>query len=235
MEIKEVLQELESMGNESTKKIYLKHGITEPMFGVKVADLKKILKKTKVNHKLALELFKTKNHDAMYLAGLMADENLISKKDLENWAKSASNYSLREYTVAWLCSESKFGYDLALKWIKSKDEAIATIGWSTLSSLASFKDDAELDLKKYEELLTKVEKEIANAPNRVRYTMNGFVIAVGSYITSLNKKASNVAKNIGKVEVTMGETACKVPLASAYIKKVVDKGRLGKKRKQARC
>jgi len=235
MDIKDVMQELESMGNESTKKIYLKHGITEPMFGVKVADLKKILKKTKVNHEMALELFKTKNHDAMYLAGLMADEKLISKKDLENWAKSASNYSLREYTVAWLTSESKFGYDLALKWIKSKDEAIATIGWSTLSSLASFKDDTELDLKKYEELLGKVEKEIDTAPNRVKYTMNGFVIAVGSYIKSLNKKASKVADKIGKVEVTMGETACKVPLASAYIKKVVDKGRLGNKRKQARC
>jgi len=235
MDVKTIMQQLENLGNESTKKIYLKHGMTEPMFGVKVADLKKILKKTKTNHPLALQLFETKNHDAMYLAGLMADENLITKKDLENWAQEASNYSLREYTVAWLTSESNFGYDLALKWIKSKNEEIATIGWSTLSSLASFKEDAELDLKKYAELLETIEKNIANAPNRVRYTMNGFVIAVGSYIESLNKKATAVAEKIGKVEVTMGETACKVPLASAYIKKVVDKGRLGKKRKQARC
>ena len=65
--------------------------------------------------------------------------------------------------------------------------------------------------------------------------MNGFVIATGSYIASLSAKATQVAKNIGTITVDMGGTACKVPNASAYIQKVVDKGYLGKKRKQARC
>ena len=48
-------------------------------------------------------------------------------------------------------------------------------------------------------------------------------------------KAQKVASHIGKVEVNMGETACKVPMATIYIQKVIDKGRLGKKRKMARC
>ncbi|MFT7161922.1 MAG: hypothetical protein ACI9GZ_003109, partial [Bacteroidia bacterium] len=36
-------------------------------------------------------------------------------------------------------------------------------------------------------------------------------------------------------QVDMGETACKVPLAKDYIQKVVDKGRVGKRKKSARC
>jgi hypothetical protein len=65
--------------------------------------------------------------------------------------------------------------------------------------------------------------------------MNGFVIAVGGAITALSDQAMHVAAQIGKVNVEMGGTACKVPLATQYIQKIVDKGYLGKKRKSARC
>ena len=76
----EVLTELKSYGDAQTKKTLMRHGAHEPVFGVKVADLKKILKKTKKNHELSLELYETGNSDAMYLAGLMADEKQISKE-----------------------------------------------------------------------------------------------------------------------------------------------------------
>jgi len=65
--------------------------------------------------------------------------------------------------------------------------------------------------------------------------MNGFVIAVGAYVEVLTTKANEVAETIGKVSVDVGGTACKVPLATAYIKKIEEKGNLGKKRKSARC
>ena len=78
MTTQEILSELEKYGNEQTKRTYIKHGATEPLFGVKVQDLKKILKKTKKNHELSLELYATGNYDAMYLAGLMADEKQIT-------------------------------------------------------------------------------------------------------------------------------------------------------------
>jgi hypothetical protein len=49
------------------------------------------------------------------------------------------------------------------------------------------------------------------------------------------KKAKAVAKQIGKVEVEVGNTSCKVPLATEYIAKVEEKGRVGKKRKTIKC
>jgi hypothetical protein len=65
--------------------------------------------------------------------------------------------------------------------------------------------------------------------------MNNFVICVGSYVVDLHQDALAIARQIGTVEVDMGGTACQVPLAEEAIQKVVSKGRLGKKRKQARC
>jgi len=235
MTTKEILKELEKYGNEQTKSTLIKLGAKESIFGVKVQDLKKILKKTKKNHKLSLELYATGNYDAMYLAGLMADENQIRKEQLEDWADKAYFSYLSEYTVPWITAETEYGFELGLKWIKSNEERIAAAGWATLAYYAGVNQDEDLDIKTYSKLLYTVEKKIHSAQNRVRYAMNGFVIAIGSYIVELTEKASLVAKNIGKVNVEMGGTACKVPLATEYIKKVIDGGSLGKKRKTARC
>lgn len=79
MNIEQIMKDLEKMGTPSVKKIFINHGAQEPLFGVKIADLKKIQKKLK-NNVLSLELYKTGNADAMYLAGLIADEKEIQKK-----------------------------------------------------------------------------------------------------------------------------------------------------------
>jgi 3-methyladenine DNA glycosylase AlkD len=232
---KEVLEQLEAFGDERTKNTFLKHGAKEPLFGVKVGALKKILKKTKKNHALSLELYETGNSDAMYLAGLMADEKQITEAHLEDWVSKAYWYYLSEFTVPWLAAETDFGFELAKKWIESKEERVVSAGWATLSNFASIRPDEALDIEAYSQLLDRVAAEIGKAQNRVGYTMNGFVIAVGSYIPALTEKAQKIAAKIGKVSVEMGGTACKVPLASTYIQKVIEKDRIGKKRKQARC
>jgi len=231
----EILKQLKAFGDERTKKTLSKHGAKEPFFGVKVADLKKILKKTKKNHELSLELYQTGNSDAMYLAGLMADEKQITKAQLQDWVEKAYWYYLSEFIVPWVAAETDFGFELGQEWIDSKKEGIAAAGWATLASFAGVNEDAALDISTYSKLLDRVFTVIDQAPNRVRYTMNGFVIAIGSYIAELTDKATKIAAEIGKVSVEMGGTACKVPLATTYLQKIIDKGRVGKKRKTARC
>ena len=235
MTTQEILTQLEKYGDERTKKTLMTHGAKEPFFGVKVADLKKILKKTKKNHELSLELFNTGNSDAMYLAGLMADEKQITKKQLNDWVEKAYWSYLSEYAVPWVAAETQYGIELGLKWIKSKKEGIASAGWSTLAYYSAVNNDEDLDIDMYKKLLDTVEKEIPNAKNRVKYTMNGFVITIGSNIKELTEIAKKVGERIGKIEVDMNGTACKVPYAKDYIQKVIDKQRVGKKRKTARC
>jgi 3-methyladenine DNA glycosylase AlkD len=235
MTVNEVMKELKKYGNDQTKKVLSKHGAKEPFFGVKVGDMKPIVKKIKKDHDLSLELYDTGNSDAMYFAGLIADENLITKKDLQKWVKNAYWYMLSDYTVPWIAAESKYGLEVGLSWIESDKEFIASAGWSTLSNLVSIKDDSELDIKLLAKLLKRVEKEIHQERNRVRYSMNGFVIALGSYVPELTDKAIAAAEKIGKVNVDVGGTACKVPLSKDYILKVKNMGRTGKKRKMARC
>ncbi len=234
MKLNDVLKDLKSKGSEQTRKTLARHGASES-YGVKVADLKVVAKKIKGRQDLAHELFETGNYDAMYLAGMVADGREMTKKQLESWARNARFTTISEYSVPWVASESKHGRDLAMKWIDARKEQVAAAGWCTYVGLLATQADEELDLDEVRGLLKRVQTDIADAPNRVRYTMNGFVIAVGSYVQSLRKEAKATAKSIGKVEVDMGGTACKVPLATEYIDKVEKAGRAGKKRKTIRC
>jgi hypothetical protein len=57
-------------------------------------------KAIKLNQPLAEQLWATNNHDAQVLATLIADPQAISDKQLEDWAKSLSNYGITENVFA---------------------------------------------------------------------------------------------------------------------------------------
>jgi 3-methyladenine DNA glycosylase AlkD len=237
MTVKEVMTQLQSLGDEKIKSILLRHGAREPLFGVRVADMKPIQKKIKKDYQLAKELYATGNADAMYLAGLIADDEKMTREDLQTWVRQAQTrfQNIGEYTVPWVAAGSPCGFELALEWIDSKEEHIAAAGWATLSSLAALKPDTALDMDTLRSLLKRVAAGIHHAPNRVRYTMNGFLIAVGAYVMPLSEEAIATAKKIGPVTVEMDGTACKVPDAVEYIGKIEARGSLGKKKKTVKC
>lgn len=231
----QIMAELERMGSAQTKATFLRHGAVEPLFGVKVGDMKTIVKKVKANQSLAMELYRTGNSDAMYLAGLIAEPKKMSKDDLQDWVNSAPWHMVGEYTVPWVAAESPHGWELALLWIDSPEAKIAASGWATLASLVGIVPHERLDLPALGVLIERVVAQLHSSPNRVRYVMNTFLIAVGAGVPALAAKALKAASTIGKVKVDMGNTACKVPDAAPYIEKVIDSGRHGKKRKSARC
>ena len=119
----EIVEELKPSGSESIKKILLNHGMQEPLFGVKIDDLKKIQKRIKKDYQLALDLYDTGIYDAMYLAGLIADDAKMTKKDLQRWVEQgALARRSATTTVPWVAAESQHGRELALEWIDSKKE-----------------------------------------------------------------------------------------------------------------
>ena len=232
-----ILAELKSKGSEKNRKTYARHGMaTERCFGVSVADLKLIAKTIKKQQTLACDLYETGIMDAMYLAGMVADGSKMSEQQLQAWAAGATGLQMiAEYTVPWGTVEHPQGRQLAMQWIRSEKEHVAASGWCTYTGLVVTRPDEELDLAEIESLLGVIVKGIAGAQNRERLAMNSFVIAVGSYVKPLSRHARQAARQIGAIIVDMGDTACKVPLATACIEKAEAAGKLGTKRKTIRC
>jgi 3-methyladenine DNA glycosylase AlkD len=236
MTAKEILEELKPLGRESYKRVLVNnHGIKEPCFGVSVSELKKFQKRIKKDYQLALDLYDTGNYDAMYLAGLIADDARMTRQDLQRWADKAYARALAGATVAWVAAGSPHAWEMALKWIESTKNLVAATGWATLSSLVSIKDDTELDLPELKRLAQRVERTIQEAPDQARCQMNGFLIALGSYVQPLTEFALQTGEKIGPVTADLGDNSCQIPFAPDYIRKVQKRGGIGKKRKSAKC
>ena len=216
MTAKDLLKELESLGNEQTRKTHKRHGVTGKAFGVSYADLGKLQKMFKTNHELASGLWASGIHDARVLATMIADPAQMKAREIDAWAKDLSNYVITD-ALAGLVSKTSSARKKAEQWAKSKDEWLCSAGWQVIGALA--RRDPDLPDSYFLSYLATIERDIHSSKNRVRHAMNSALIGFGTRNDALEKRALSVAKAIGKVEVDHGETGCKTPDAAGYIRK----------------
>lgn len=235
MELQQIMDELRALGRPQTKKTYLNHGAREPLFGVTTGAMKPLAKRIGRNYALSMALYATGNYDAAYLAGMIADTKAMREEDFETWMETAYCSMMSDWVVAVTLAETDFAQAVADRWITSGKDLYQSAGWSCYCWLLGVRPDREFDRDKLLGMLEQVEKTIHTRPDRTRYAMNDFVIAVGVSYLPLHAEAVQAAERIGAVHVDMGKTSCKVPLASAHIQKAADKGRLGFKRRGVRC
>ena len=235
MDLQMVMQELEALGKERTKKIYISNGAQEPLFGVATGAMKPIAKKIKINQPLAEELYATGNYDAMYFAGIIADPKAMTESDFERWMDAAYFYMLSDYVVAVTLAEADIAQDVADKWIASGEELRMSAGWSCYCWLLGNRKDSEFSESKISNMLEIVEKTIHDSPERTKSAMNNFIYTVGISYLPLHEKAVETAKAVGQVEVKRDKKKSSFLNAFESIQKEVDRGKLGFKRKYVRC
>ena len=235
MDFQTVMSELEALGKERTKKIYMSNGAREPLFGAATGAMKPIAKKIKINQPLAEELYATGNYDAMYFAGVIADPKAMTESDFEHWIEGAYFYMLSDYVVAVTLSESDIAQLVADKWIASKDELKMSAGWSCYCWMLGNRKDSEFSESKISSMLDTVRDTIVESPGRTKSAMNNFLYTVGISYLPLHEKAVETAKQIGVVEMKRENKKSSFLNAYENIQKEVDRGKLGFKRKYVRC
>lgn len=235
MDTQMVMKELEALGKERTKKMYISNGATEPLFGVATGQMKPIAKKIKQDQSLAEELYATGNYDAMYFAGIIAEPKAMTEADFERWMDDAYFYMLSDYVVAVTLAETDIAQDVADKWIASGEELRMSAGWSCYCWLLGNRPDDEFNTNKLSNMLDQVEKSIHDSPERTKYAMSNFISTVGVSYLPLHDKAVETAKAVGTVEIKRGKKKSSFLHATETIQKEVDRGKLGFKRKYVRC
>ncbi len=212
-----VLAELEALGTAQNRKVYARHGVTGPMFGVSFANLRKLAKKLRRDHTLARALWDSGNHDARVLALSVADPASVDLDEIEAWAADMDNYVLIDEFTAFV-ARTEYSGICADEWTERDGEWIVSAGWNLVAQQAL--GDNDLADTYFEQRLSTIESRIGGAANRVRHCMNGALIAIGGRNESLRQNAIATAKRIGPVIVDHGETSCKTPEAVAYIGRI---------------
>ncbi|MBW5445796.1 DNA alkylation repair protein [Cohnella sp. CFH 77786] len=232
MDLETVMKELEALGKDRLKKIYLSNGAREPLFGVATGEMKPIAKKIKINQPLAEQLYATGNYDAMYFAGVIADPKTMTEADFERWIDGAYFYMLSDFVVAVTLAETDIAQEVADKWIASGEELRMSAGWSCYCWLLGSRPDGDFTESKLAGMLEMVNNTIHDSPERTKYAMNQFIYTVAVSYVPLHDQAVETAKAVGRVEVKQGK---KFLNASENIQKALDRKQLGFKRKYVRC
>ena len=214
------MAELQLAGTTQNRKVYARHGVSEPMFGVSYANQAKLAKKLGIDHQLAQQLWASENHDARILACKIADAKQATDALLESWAADLDSYVLTDAFAAFAAA-SPLSARKRNKWRNSKQEWVGAAGW-LLIAIAS--RHTTVDDRAFAGLIAEIEASIHSAENRTRYAMNSALIAIGAR-PAFTKEAVAAAKRIGVVEVDHGQTGCKTPDAASYIRKIVERSK----------
>ncbi|MBX8946576.1 MULTISPECIES: DNA alkylation repair protein [Lysinibacillus] len=230
-----VMQELEALGKERTKKMYMSNGAHEPLFGVATGAMKPIAKKIKIDQTLAEELYATGNYDAMYFAGVIADPKAMTVEDFNRWIEAAYFYMLSDYVVAVTLAEAPISQEVADAWIASGEELKMSAGWSCYCWLLGNRKDSEFSESKLAHMLEIVKNTIHDAPERTKSAMNNFLYTVAISYVPLHEQAVATAQAIGPVEMKRDNKKSTQLNAYETIQKEIERGRIGFKRKYVRC
>ena len=223
MKTTEVLATLKKLGRPQTAAIYRRHGSGEQVFGVLTSEIAKLQKRIKVNHALAMELWRTGNAEARILALRVADPGKLTRSDADGLVQDGPVRFVGCY-LSGLLARSPIAEQTMHAWMKSPDEFRREMGYGILGARLKDEPDSLSDADA-ERVLATIEKEIHRSPNWPRYAMNSALISTGVFKPALRKKAIGAAKRIGKVEVDHGETNCKTPAAVPSIEKASNRKR----------
>jgi len=225
-----VMQELEALGKERTKKMYMSNGAHEPLFGVATGAMKPIAKKIKIDQALAEELYATGNYDAMYFAGIIADPKAMTVEDFNRWMEAAYFYMLSDYVVAVTLAEAPIAQEVADAWIASGEELKMSAGWSCYCWLLGNRKDSEFSESKLANMLDVVKNTIHDVPERTKSAMNNFLYTVAISYVPLHEQAVATAQAIGPVEMKRDNKKSTQLNAYETIQKEIERGRIGFKR-----
>ncbi len=213
----EAMAALEAAGTEQTRKTYLRHGASEPLFGVKFGDLRPLARRIGTDHALAEQLWASGNADARLLACMVADPAAVTEDELDAWLEDIDTYFLVDVFVAEIASRTPGRVARAERWIASDRDRTAQAGWDLMNYVAL--SDEEVADDYFEDQLALIAQRIEGYGNWTRRSASNTITGIGLRNDELEAAARKTAASMGTVEFDPGQTACVMPDPIEYLEK----------------
>ncbi len=212
-----VMKKLEAKGNAKMRTHNLKAGAGENQFGVLKGDIRAIAKTIKTDHALALELWKTGNADAQFLAVLILDAKRLGPADFKWIVRSSAFVEVTDWLHSYVLKAHPDREPLRIEWMRSEHPMESRAGWALTASRVAT-DPAGLDLPG---LLDRIEHEMGNASPVVQWTMNSTLATIGIENPKLRKRAVSIGETLGIYRDYPCSKGCTSPFAPIWIAEMV--------------
>ncbi len=217
MTLEESLAQLEALGNEKMRAQNTKHGASGNQFGVRRGDLRKLAKKIKTNHELALALWGTGNIDAQFLAILLMKPENLSADEMDRTVRSVTFVEVADWLNSYVVKHHPDKETLRLAWMGTDDPMAARAGWS-LTAGRVVKSPEGLDLPA---LLDRIESEMGSATPEVQWTMNCCLAEIGIHFAHHRERALAIGETLGIYRDYPCSKGCTSPFAPIWINEMV--------------
>lgn len=220
--LQDAMRQLKALGNagvraQNAKSGPMGSGAGDNQFGVSRGDVRKLANKIKTNHTLALELWKTGNIDAQFLATLLIQVKLLSAVEMERTVKSVAWVWVADWLYSYVLKEHDDKETLRNKWMASKDRWLARAGWQLTAGRVANRPEG-LNLVA---LLDRIEKEMGSAAREVQWTMNMCLAEIGIHNPKLRQRAIAIGEKLGVYRDYPVSKGCTSPFAPIWINEMV--------------
>lgn len=224
MTLNETLKQLKALGNEkvraqNAKESVFGSGAGDNQYGVSLGDIRKLAKKIKTNHELALSLWKTGNADAQFLATLLIQPKNLSVKEMDRMVRSITFVRVADWLINYVVRQHPNKEALRQEWMAENDRWAGRAGWDLTSERVAKSPDG-LDLPA---LLARVESEMADADPEVQWTMNMTLATIGIHFPKLRKRAVAIGEKLGIYRDYPVSKGCTSPFAPIWINFMVSR------------
>ncbi len=218
-QVKEILAQLEALGNERMRAHNVKQGAGDNQFGVKLGDVRALANQIKTNHELALALWATDNVEARLLATLLIKPQDLSADELERMVRSATFVQVADWLHSYVVKEHPDKESLRQRWMTSGDPMAARAGWRlTAGRVAKSPEGLELVA-----LLDRIEAEMGSAAPVVQWTMNACLAEIGIHFSEHRTRAIAIGEKLGLYRDYPVSKGCTSPFAPTWISAMVSR------------
>jgi 3-methyladenine DNA glycosylase AlkD len=215
----ETLQQLAALSDEKTKARNAKNGVGDNQYGVKLGDLRKVAKKIKSNHKLALELWDTGNLDARLLALLIIEPAALTAAELDTMVRSVQYTQVADWLNSYVVKPHPDNETLRQRWMQDEDPMAARAGWN-LTKQRVVRNPEMVDIPA---LLDRIEAEMATASPIAQWTMNFSLGEIGINHPEYRQRAIDIGEQLGVYRDYPVSKGCTSPFAPIWIKEIVSR------------
>ena len=194
-----ILKELESLADPDNVQGMARYGIsTKGTLGVSVYELRKMARRIGTDHRLALQLWSSRIHEARILASMIDDAKQVTESQMEEWAGEFDSWDVCDQVCSNLFDKTRYAYSKAVEWSGRDEEFVKRAGFATMAALAvQDKDASDEALMRF---LPIIRRESTDDRNYVKKAVSWALRNIGKRNLRLNRAAIETAERIRRID-----------------------------------
>lgn len=195
MQYDDILQKLEALSDPEAVAGMARFGINpENTYGVSIPNLRQIAKETGKDHTLAQKLWVSGIHEALILASMVDDPEMVTEEQMECWVQDFDSWDVCDQCCMNLFEKTGFAYQKANEWSSNDREFTKRTAFVLMARLAV--SDKKADDALFESFFPLIKREAGDNRNFVKKAVNWALRQIGKRNLNLNRKAIQVAEDI---------------------------------------